>query len=200
MSNIKNKRVKRVYSKKQVFFYSFPVLYFSREATPGTSVLYIHPELVSVNRNIYISPSLETAYRICLLCSLLFSLSTHIWRLFHIVPLRATMFFLRLSAVPLSRCVILYWANKGPYLSHLSLTNSLHSTKLSKHSMFVTNFILYNLFLFFIISPFRGTDIFFNIPDICIMYMFLATQVCLVPWSNLCYLTSKARLNLAPLI
>lgn len=186
--------------KSKSFFYSFPVLYFSREATPGTSVLYIHPELVSVNRNVCISPSLETAYCICLLCSLLFSPSTHIWRLFHIVPLRATMFFWRLSDVPLSRCVILYLANQGPYLSHLSLTNSLHSTKLSKHSMFVTNFILYNLFLFFIISPFRGTNIFFNIPDICIMYMFLATQVCLVPWSNLCYLTSKACLNLAPLI
>lgn len=56
MSDIKNQRVKRVYSEKQVFFHPSQSSTSPKRQPLELMFLYFHPELISVNTNIYVSP------------------------------------------------------------------------------------------------------------------------------------------------
>lgn len=127
-----------------------------------------------------------------------FPLSTQTWKLFHIVPLRVTTFFLMAHADPLPTCVIIWQKKKKRTKDHVLviLPCLIPGTMqgLRKHAMLACsqiNYILYNLLMFSLLSPFGGNNIFlevtifFNIPDIYIMYIFPHNQVCLVHCSTL---------------
>lgn len=65
-------------------------------------------------------------------------------------------------------------ATKGPCISYFSLPDSLHNTRAQKtfSACSQINYI-YNLFIFFFISHFRGTNMFFSVSGIYNIYIFL---------------------------
>lgn len=92
---------------------------------------------------------------------------------------KSYMFFLKVYAVPLCPCACIIWPIKRPHLSHLSLipcnTKAQQTFNASSENTSCTT-----CSFFFIIAFFRGTKYLFNNLDTCVMYIFLATQICLV--------------------